>query len=99
MSLLRKTPFLLLSLLFGVILLILACITANRACYDQPYFYQYAKVTNGVDQFANDCNYFCNGPAVKLIGTPFTADPATAAAPLWQMPVGRVVRCPWESTG
>jgi len=97
MSLLRKTPFLLASLLFGVILLILACITANRACYDQPYFYAYSKVVNGVNQFENDCSYFCGGPAVKLIGTPFTAD--TPVAPLWQMPVGRVVRCPWESTG
>lgn len=102
MSLLRKAPCLLLSLFFGVILLILACITANRACYDQPYFYQYAKVVNGADQFADDCNYFCGGPAVKLIGTPYTAtanngDPNYP--PLWQMPVGRVVRCPWEHTG
>jgi len=97
MSLLRKTPFLLLSLLLGVILLILACITANRACYDQPYAYQYFKVRNGLNQFSDDCNYFCNGPAVKLIGTPTTA--AQTDAPLWQMPVGRVVRCSWEHTG
>ena len=82
-------------LLLSVILLVLACITANRACYDQPYGYLYSSINNDNGPFGDDCEYFCNTPAVKLIGTPTSA---AITDNLWTFPVGRVVRCPWEHT-
>jgi len=85
------------SLLLAIILLVLACITVNRACYDNvtPYSYQKIKDPQVDPRFANSCRFFCDSPAVKLKGTPTTA----ARTDEFQFPAGRIARCSWEHTG
>ena len=92
MNLIRNAPFAVLAFFFGVLCLILACITSNRACYDQPYFGQYNRILGD-----NDCDYLCSSNANKLIGTPTTA--AYPVGSIFYFPVRRVVRCPWQKTG
>jgi len=81
MGLARRKPFLLLAGLFSIILLILACITTEQACYNQLGPLQYRSVTG-------DCSYQCTDePALKIIINNY--DPTLPGAK-------QIIRCAWR---
>jgi len=100
MGLIRRKPFTLLFLAIAIVLLVLACTTAQNACYDQLGF-QYGKID---DDASNYCAAQCDGDVASkkiafIDGQQGTAIPGELFDAV-SNPAGlkRVIRCSWGGT-